>query len=84
MRKRASPELQEHLFQAIRTQIETNTPPQTKQTYDRLLGEGIADKDAHVHLIRALVYELFVMMKEERPFNEENYAKLLDRLPNLD
>lgn len=82
--KKASPEVKKALIKAIKIQLKENTPPETKQTYMRLLGEGVTEKNAYIYLAQALAYEMFAMMKEKRTHDSKNYAKLLAKLPNLD
>lgn len=80
----ASPEVRKALIKAIKIQLKENNPPETKQAYMRLLGQGITEKDVYIYLAQALAYEMFAMMKEKRVHNSKNYAKLLAKLPNLD
>ena len=68
MREQASPELRKGILNAIRHQIRNNQPPETKETYERLLKEGIIEEDAIKLLAKALVYEMYDMMKSERVF----------------
>jgi hypothetical protein len=81
--KQASPELRNSLIEAIKFQLEENNPPETKQAFIRLLGQGISEQDAYIYLAQALTYEMFAMMKEKRTHDRDNYAKLLANLPNL-
>ena len=82
--EKASPEVRKALIKAIKIQLKENNPPQTKQAYMRLLGEGMPEEDVYIYLAQAFVYEIFVMMKEKRAYDSENYARLLAKLPNLD
>lgn len=82
--EKANPEVKKALIKAIKIQLKENNPPETKQAYMRLLGEGITEKNVYIYLTQALVYEMFAMMKENRAHDSKNYAKLLAKLPNLD
>lgn len=82
--EKASPEVKKALINTVKTQIKENNPPETKQAFMRLLGEGIPEKDVYIYLAQAIAYETYYMMKEKRPFDNENYVKLLAKLPNLD
>ena len=82
--EKASPKVKKALMNAIKFQLKENNPPETKQAYMRLLGEGISEENVYIYLVQALVYELFAMMKEKRNHDSVNYAKLLAKLPNLD
>lgn len=82
--EKASPEVRKSLIKAIKNQLKENNPPEVKQTYVRLLGEGISEKDVYIFLAQALVYEMYTMMKEQRAYDMKNYVKLLAKLPNLE
>lgn len=81
--KESNPEVKKALLKAIKNQIKENNPPETKQTYERLLSENISKENVYIYLGQALVSELYAMMKEKRLYDRGNYAKLLARLPNL-
>lgn len=81
---KASPAVKKAIIDTIKTQINKNDPPETKQTYFRLLGEGFSEKDVYSYLAQALSYEMYAMMKNGRKYNHANYAKLISRLPHLD
>ena len=81
--RKASPEVKRVILEAVKDQIESNNPPATKQTYERLLSENITEEDAYIYLGQALISEMFVMMKEKRQYDEDNYVKLLSQLPHL-
>lgn len=74
-------ELREHIFEAINNQLEENTPPEVKTTYDRLLKEGFDDLETKQLLGQCLIKELFDVIESNKPFNEERYVKNLNRLP---
>jgi hypothetical protein len=48
--KHASPEAREALIEAVKTQVKENNPPEAKQTFLRLLGEGILEEDVYIYL----------------------------------
>ena len=83
MKKKASPEVKKVILGAVRIQIEENNPPETKQTYERLLGEGISPENVCIYLGQALISEMYYMMREKRLFDRDNFVKLLAKLPNL-
>lgn len=82
--EKANPELRRVLIKAVKTQLKENNPSEVKQTYMRLLDEGIFEKEIYVYLAQALACEMYAMMKEQREFDINNYVKLLAKLPNLD
>lgn len=80
----ASPEARKVFITAAKTQIQTENPPEARQTYNRLISEGIPKNDAILHIAQAISYEFYDMMKDKRDFDNENYISLLSKLPNLD
>ena len=76
-----NPALGEEMKEVVRRQISSHDPPETKQTYDRLIKQGIA-KDEVIRLLAVvLAAEIFDIMKENEPFNLERYIRRLDKLP---
>jgi len=82
--KKASPEVRKALIDAIKIQLKENNPPETKQAFIRLLCDGIPEEDVYIYLAQALAYEMYASMKEERSYDNQNYAKLLAKLPHLE
>ena len=67
----------------INNQIRDGTPPETKETYDRLLSEGYSEEDV-MKLIGAVVSsEIFAVLKEGRTYDKESYVAALKALPRL-
>lgn len=76
-----NPELRDQLFDVIDNQIKGNDPPETKQTYERLRGEGFDDFQAKQLIAQCLAVELFEMMKVQRLFDRDKFVGNLNRLP---
>ena len=71
------------IFEAIDNQLRDLTPPETKQTFDRLLAEGHSSTEAKRLLACALAAEFFAMMKAKQPYDQARYIESLHRLPKL-
>ena len=71
------------IIRVIKNQIRQNEPPETRETFDRLLGEGYAKDEAHRLLGCVLTAEIYDMMKQQRVFDESLYVKRLRDLPKL-
>jgi len=78
-----NPFLGEQIIEVVRNQITANDPPQTKQTYERLLSEGHAEDDVMKMLACAVVAEMFYIAQEEKPFDQAKYVGMLNALPTL-
>jgi len=69
------------ILEVVKNQLEADNPPQTRETFERLVGQGFAEEDAK-HLIgTAVVAEMRAVVAESRPFNEKRYLELLKDLP---
>jgi hypothetical protein len=71
------------MLAAIETQIRSNDPPETRQTFERLLQEGYPLEEALKLLASALVEELFGVLKNESQYDHARYVANLQRLPKL-
>ena len=79
----SNPSLGEQFKEIVWNQINSNDPPMTKVTYNRLLSDGIEEKEV-IRLIACVVAnETYTIMKYERPFNLEEYKKMLLKLPEM-
>jgi len=71
------------IIRVVKNQIRQNKPPETRETFDRLLGEGYPKAEAYRLLGWVLTAEIHDMMKQERVFDESLYVKRLRDLPKL-
>lgn len=70
------------ILHVVEKQLETSTPPQTRETLQRLVELGFGEEDAK-HLIgSAIAAEMRSVVSEGRPFKEESFVSLLKRLPH--
>ena len=73
--------LREPIFEIIKNQLRDNDPPETKDTYDRLIKNGFDDFQTKQMIGQCLAVELFDVMKFGKPYNNERYIKNLKALP---
>ncbi|NQT62000.1 MAG: hypothetical protein HQ556_03485 [Candidatus Marinimicrobia bacterium] len=76
-----NPALGEEMKEVVRRQISSNDPPETKQTYDRLIEQGLAEDEVMRLLAVVVASEIFDVMKKGEPFNLERYKRRLEKLP---
>ena len=76
-----NPLLGEEMNNVVWNQIRQNDPPETKQTYDRLIKEEIPKDEVMRQLAVVVAAELYDVMKNKEPFNQERYIKRLNNLP---
>jgi uncharacterized protein YoaH (UPF0181 family) len=71
-------------MEVVVSQLETNDPPETKATLERLMAAGNSRGEA-MQLIAAVARnEMQAMMAAGRQFDNARYAQLLARLPQVD
>lgn len=75
-----NPRIKAAILQVIQNQIDSNDPPETKQTLDRLIGEGYSDEAARELLGTVVVSEVFEVMNEGKPFDMKRYVAALNSL----
>ncbi|MDD3789300.1 MAG: hypothetical protein PHO94_11495 [Petrimonas sp.] len=73
--------LREQIFEIIKNQLRDNDPPETKDTYDRLIKNGFDDFQTRQMIGQCLAVELFNVMKFGKPYNNARYIKNLKALP---
>jgi hypothetical protein len=73
--------LHNEILKVVDNQIRAGNPPETKQTYDRLIKMGYSAIDAKKYIGQCLVLEMFDIMKHNQPFDEKRYVKNLLNLP---
>ena len=71
------------LREVVQNQMTGNDPPETKQTFGRLIAAGFAEEDAWGLLSAVLAVELAAILREGRPFSLDAYVKALKALPDL-
>ncbi|MBA4417598.1 MAG: hypothetical protein C0392_06780 [Syntrophus sp. (in: bacteria)] len=79
---KVNPHLKEAFLEVVENQIRDNDPPETRETLERLMGEGISEKDARIYVARVVAIEVYEVMKNEKPFDLQRFVRNLNALPN--
>jgi len=82
-KQQASPQLTQAVLDAVDNQLSDLNPPEAKETYDRLIANGISDKEARRLIAIALSSEMFEMLKYKKDYSPERYIASLRKLPHL-
>lgn len=82
MEQQVNETLRRVIMDALDNQLESGDPPETRQTYDRLLGNGIDEKETRRLIACVIAVEIFDIMKEQKPFDQERFVKRLAGLPD--
>jgi hypothetical protein len=83
MQDSMSPLAREAILEVIENQMRDGTPPETKQTFDRLLAEGYSREETMKLLSFVILRDLSEMVKKKEMFNEQRYVAALHALPDL-
>ena len=83
MKKTEDQRLRGAILEVINSQIKENNPPETKQTLDRLLGEGFSKEEALKLIGYVVASEVFTVLKENRSYDHAKYIAALKALPKL-
>ena len=75
-----NPRLKALIFQAVDNQLNENDPPYVRETFDRLLAGGKGKQKAKEAIAAVLIGEIYEVMKNKMPFNDERYHSELDKL----
>jgi len=75
--------LKSAILQVVQNQIELNDPPETKQTLDRLIAEGILENEARDLIGSVVAAEVFEVLKNEEEFDSNRFVAALNRLPEI-
>ena len=73
----------EAVLEAINNQIENDNPPETKQTYDRLMKLLKNHDEVMKYIGVVMMAEILDIMKSKKPFNERRYIERLNKLPDI-
>jgi hypothetical protein len=80
---KTNPRVNSLIMQVVENQLRDNRPPESSLTLARLMGEGFSE-DESKHLIgAAIVAEMQHVVKSSKPFNEQRFLDLLNKLPEL-
>ena len=80
---RASRVLNKAILEVVDNQIRDRNPPATKETFDRLVSDGLARDEARRLIGCVVASEIFNILKHLKPYNEDRYVKALRKLPEL-
>lgn len=83
MNPKSSQVLNKAVMEVVENQLRDRTPPETKQTLDRLLNSGIEEPEAKRLIACVVASEIYNVLKFEQPYNRERFVQALHRLPNL-
>jgi spore coat protein CotF len=78
---KANPRLKASFLEVVENQLKANDPPETKQTLDRLIAQGISRDDSIIYIAQAVCTEVWDVLRNKNPYNRQRYIKNLKNLP---
>src|SRR3954454_7215234 len=78
-----NPKLAAAILEIVDTQLRDGTPPETRQTFDRLVAAGYTPEGARQLLAHVVVREIFTVMARGERYDAERFVAALHRLPAL-
>ena len=79
----ANKRLNKAIREVVENQLRDLDPPETKETFDRLIEEGYSEEQARILIGFVVASEIFYILKYMKPYNHERYVEALRRLPEL-
>jgi hypothetical protein len=79
----SNPQLQAAIIEVVENQLRNNDPPQTGQTFKRLIAAGHSEKEAKRLIACVVSAEIFDVLKKNEPFNLDRFIKGLNKLPAM-
>ena len=80
---RADPALNAAFLEIVDNQLADGKPPETRQTFDRLVREGHTAQEARRLIASVVVSEIFEVMQRGKSYDEARFVAALARLPRL-
>ena len=75
--------LNKAVLDVVENQIRQLNPPATKETFDRLIREGHDQDEARRLIGYVVASEIFDILKNMEPYDEDRYVAALRKLPEL-
>src|SRR5689334_12950185 len=75
-----NPYLKATILEVVENQLRENNPPETRQTFERLLAAGYSRQRAVEMIGAALVEEIWTILHEKKQFDHARFVGLLEKL----
>ena len=79
--EQGNPRLKKSFLEVVENQLRDNDPPQTRETLDRLMAEGVSEDDAKIYIAQAVCIEVWDVLRNKNAFNLMRYVRNLKNLP---
>jgi hypothetical protein len=75
--------LNKTIYEIVDGQLREGTPPETKETYKRLLADGTSPQEARRLIACVVVNEIYCILHDDEPYNETRFIAALRKLPKM-
>jgi len=75
--------LKSAILKVVDNQLKDINPPETKQTFDRLIKEGMPENEAKRLIGCVVATEIFDVLKNKEEFNHKRFVEALNKLPEI-
>ncbi len=75
-----NPHLKALILEVVENQLRANDPPETRQTFERLLAAGYSRRQAVEMIGSAVVEEIWTVLHERKPFDRARFKASLEKL----
>jgi hypothetical protein len=82
-KSQSNPRVTAAILEIVDNQLRENSPPETRQTFRRLLDEGHTDREAKRLIGCVIATEIYDILKHQEPFNQVRFLAALQRLPAM-
>jgi hypothetical protein len=79
----ANPQLGAAILEIVDAQLRDRTPPETRETFNRLIDMGYSPEGARQLLAHVVVREIFTVMARGEHYDAARFVAALRRLPAL-
>jgi hypothetical protein len=80
---KSNPRLTAAILEVVENQLRDHTPPETSQTFQRLLAAGHTADEAKRLIGCVVATEIYDVLKHRAPFDQVRFMAALHRLPTL-
>lgn len=80
---KSSEQARKAILEVVDNQLRDLNPPATKDTFDRLVGEGFSEAEARRLIGCVVASEVFDVITSLQPYDEDRYVTALKNLPAL-
>ncbi len=75
-----NPHLKAAILEVVENQLRENNPPETRQTFERLLATGYSLQEAMEMIGSAVVGEIWAVLKENKPYDAVRFREALKKV----